>query len=85
LYKPVKRDKNDDSCYIGNDSLWGTIAGIIEAFHLSFNDVLWGMDWLNLQLLMMDKLSYVGAGKGKKRVMTKEEEYKALLEMTIED
>ena len=46
----------------------------METFHLSFDEILWKMDWLNLILLMKDKLHYVGEGKGKQREATKDEE-----------
>lgn len=44
---------------------------------MGYDEIMWGTDWLNLKLLMLDKLHYVGEGKGKKRekIATKEEEY----------
>lgn len=40
----------------------------METFHMSMNEILWEYDWINITLLMTDKLRYVGKEEGKKRV-----------------
>ena len=35
---------------------------------MSMNEILWEYDWINITLLMTDKLRYVGKEEGKKRV-----------------
>lgn len=45
---------------------------------MSWDEVMCGVDWKNLTLLMTDKLRYAGKDKGRKRpekIATKEQEY----------
>lgn len=63
----------------------------MESFHMSFNKVLWGVDWVNLKLLMFDKLHYVGADKikpkdkvQKSNKLSKNEEYEAIRKLITE-
>lgn len=63
----------------------------MESFHMSFNKVLWGVDWVNLKLLMFDKLHYVGADKKKPKdkvqksnKLSKNEEYEAIRKLITE-
>lgn len=44
------------------------MAGLMETFHMSMNEILWEYDWINITLLMTDKLRYVGKEEGKNRV-----------------
>lgn len=63
----------------------------MESFHMSFNEVLWGVDWINLKLLMFDKLHYVGTDKKKSKdkvqksnKLSKNEEYEAIRKLITE-
>jgi hypothetical protein len=35
----------------------------MDVLHMTYNDVMFKHSWLNIQLLMMDKLHYVGQKK----------------------
>lgn len=63
----------------------------MESFHMTFNEVLWGVDWINLKLLMFDKLHYVGTDKKKPKdkvqksnKLSKNEEYEAIRKLITE-
>lgn len=63
----------------------------MESFHMTFNEVLWGVDWINLKLLMFDKLHYVGTDKKKSKdkvqksnKLSKNEEYEAIRKLITE-
>lgn len=43
----------------------------METFNLSFNDIMYKYSWVNIILLMTDKLKYKGSQRGKEKVIDK--------------
>jgi hypothetical protein len=48
---------------------------MMDVLHLSYDEIMYKRSWINLRLLMLDKLRYVGKSKEEEeREMTAEEE-----------
>lgn len=40
------------------NSPWGSIGSVCSHYHWTFEYVIWGVAWVNLQMIMADELRY---------------------------
>lgn len=57
----------------------------METFHMSMDEVLWGLDWRNITLLMRDKYRYVGSSDKIESKGNKTKSKKVVKEMTPDE
>lgn len=53
-YQIDRRSKSADDKSRGGKSIWGTIAGAAKTFGFSYDYLMWGISWQNLNLMMAD-------------------------------
>lgn len=75
-YQIDRRSKSSDDKSRGGKTIWGSIAGAAKTYGYTFNEIMWGVSWVNLQMMMADMPWYeYGDEKDKEiEVKTKEQE-----------